>query len=234
MGGLSILWDPRAVFEAVRDDPGRRWLVPLIVVVVVGAAVSTVHFLRMDISAELLEQMAANLPEGKEDALEELDKMIGVIAGFTVAAAYIGPVVWLLALGFVTWLMAKVFGGSGSFSQALAVGVLSQFPQMYSGVLSVPVSLLRATAPGLQEMQALLRVHPAAFSALEVTDPLYVLSAAFSLFAVWSLLLAIAGTSIVFDIKPWKSALGWGLLKVGTAAMAVGGAAAGAAAGGLS
>ena len=234
MGGLSILWDPRAVFEAVRDDPGRRWLVPLIVVVVVGAAVSTVHFLRMDISAELLEQMAANLPEGKEDALDELDKMIGVSAGFTMAAAYIGPIVYLLGLGFIAWLMAKIFGGSGSFSQGLSVAVLSQFPQMYSAVLGVPVSALRATPPGLQEMQSLLRVHPAAFSGLEATDPVFVLSSAFSLFAVWSLLLAIAGTSIVFDIKPWKSALGWMALKIGVTAMAVGGAAAGAAAKGLS
>ncbi len=234
MGGLSILWDPRATFELVRDDPRRRWLPPLVLFLVVGALCTTFHFARMDVAEQLLEQMAANMPEGKEAELDKMDGMMGVIAGFTMGAAYIGPVVWLFGLGFVTWLMAKIFGGAGSFSQALSVAVLAQFPQLYAGVLSVPVAALRPDVPGLQDLQTLLRVHPAAFSGLEATDPIFALSAAFSLFAVWSLLLAIAGTSIVFGIKPWKSAMGWGLLKLATTAMAVGGAAAGAAAGGLS
>ncbi len=234
MGGLSILWDPRATLEAVRDAPGRPWLAPLLIVVLVGAAATSFHFVRMDVSAQLLEQMAANLPEGQEDALDKMEGMIGFIAAFTMVAAYVGPVIWLLAMGFVAWLMSKVFGGSGSFTQGLAVAALAQMPQVYAGVLTVPVSLLRATPPGLQDLQSLLRVHPAAFSDLAATDPLFALSSAFGLFALWSLAMAIAGTSIVFDIKPWQSALGWTLLKVSGTAMAVAGAMAGAAAGGVS
>jgi hypothetical protein len=234
VGGLSILWDPRPAFLAVRDDPHRKWLVPLILFVLVSAAATTFHFMRMDVSAQLLEQMAANLPEGQEDALDKMEGMVSAIAAFTMAAAYIGPGIYLLGLGFVVWLMAKIFGGAGSFSQAVSVAVLSQFPQMYAAVLGVIASAFRSTPPGLQELQALLSVHPAAFSSLEATDPLYLLSASFGLFGIWSLALAIAGTSIVFGIKPSKSALGWCLLKVATTVMAVGGAAMGAAAQGMS
>jgi hypothetical protein len=234
VGGLSILWEPGAVFASVRDDPRRRWLAPLLIVVLVGAAASTFHFLRMDVGAQLLEQMAANIPEGQEAAIEKMEGMIGVIAGFTIAMAYVGPIGWLLALGFAAWLMGKILGGTGTFAQGLAVAALAQMPQAYAGLLTVPVAALRSAPPGLQDLQSLLRVHAAAFSGLPPTDPLFVLSAAFGLFSLWSLGLAIVGTSIVFDVKPWKAGLGWGLLKIASAAMAVGGAMAGAAAGGAS
>ncbi len=232
MTGLSILWEPRATFEGLRDDDRRRWVGPLILFVVVSAITTTILFSQMDVRGELLEQMSANLPEGKDAG--ELEKIAGPIAAFTMAAAYVGPAVYLLFLAFVTWLMAKVLGGAGSFGKALTVATMAQFPQLYAGVLSVPVALLRSEPPGLQELQSLLRVHPAAFSGAEATDPLYVASAAFGLFALWSLGLAIAGTSIVFGVKKERSALGWFVLKLATVAMAVGGAMAGAAAGGMS
>lgn len=233
MGGLSILWNPRPVFEAVRDDPRRRWLVPLLLVLVAGVAATTFHLTRTDLSADLLAQMSANLPEGQEDAADQLEGMVGAIAAFTMAAAYLGPIAWLLGLGFVAWLMSKVLGGVGTYGQGLAVAALSQMPQAYAALLGVPVAAMHATAPNLQELQTLLRVHPAAFTALEATSPGYALSAAFGLFSVWSLVLAIWGTATVFSVDLKKSALGWGLLKLATTGMAVAGAAAGAAAGGM-
>ena len=223
--GINVLWEPKQAFDAFKERP--KWLAPLLVVVLVGIATTAFHFLRMDISAELLESMAANLPEGQEDGLDKMEGMIGVIAAVTTTLAVLGPIIRLLVIGFLAWLISKIFAGEGGFTDGLGVAAMASMPLMVAGLLSVPIALGYAEPPGLEELQSMLKTHPGAWLGLDTKHPAFVAFAQFDVFQLWALVLLILGTARVMAVPAMKAAMVFVGIKIALASMGVMGAMAG-------
>ncbi len=223
--GINVLWEPKKAFDAFKEQP--KWLAPVLVVVAVGIATTAFHFLRIDISAALLDAMAANIPEGQEAELDKMEGMIGVIAAVTTTMAFVAPIIRLFVVGFLAWLISKIFAGEGTFTEGVGVAAMASMPLVIAGLLSVPIALGYAEPPGLEEMQTMLKSHPGAWLGLDTKHPAFVAFAQFDVFQLWGLVLLIIGTARVMAVPALKAAMVFVGIKVALASFGVLGAMAG-------
>ncbi len=223
--GITVRWEPQKAFGSFKEQP--KWLAPFLLVVGVGIATTAFHFLRIDVSEALLETMAASMPEGQEGELDKMEGMIGVIAAFTTVMAFVTPIVRLLVVGFLAWLISKIFAGEGGFKDGLGVAAMASMPLVLAGIISVPIALGHAEPPDFEGMQTLIKSHPAAWLGLETTNPFFAASAQFGLFQLGALALLVVGPARVMAVPATKAAMVFVGIKIALASMAVMGAMAG-------
>jgi hypothetical protein len=205
----------------VADRPD--WLVPLLLIVLISAALNFVAAPRMDMESQLREQFEEQglSDQQIEEALERVEafqKFGAPITGISVA-------IILLALAALYMLISKLFGGEGTFRQYFGVTNYAWLPGLLKGALLVFL-VVRAGSVTPQEMGTLLKSNPGFLADPEEQPVLWAMLSSIDLFNFATLALMIFGYGRASRLGIRKMAtiviatyILWILIRVGMAAL---------------
>ncbi len=198
---IGIFTSPGQTFEAVRTKP--NWLVPAIVLVVIGLAIMTVirpviQKEQMTKQQEMMEKRG--MSQDQIDEAIEKGQKIGGIAMYPSAIIFsflsfvVGAAVWL-------FLSNTILGGQAKFVQMLAVNVYREFVGTVGFLIKTPIILSKQT----------MNVHFSIATFLPEASKesfLYKLLAQVELFNIWSIAVLSIGIAVVGRFKvnsvwPW-------------------------------
>lgn len=150
MGGLVS--NPPATMADVAERPD--WIVPLLLIVVLSIALNAIAAPHLDLETGMREQLAEQgmseqQIEGAIERVEAFQKFGAPVTGVTV-------IILLLALAALYMLLARLFGGEGTFKQYFSVTTYAWLPQLLKGVLVVFL-LVRAGMVEPDAMATLLK-----------------------------------------------------------------------------
>lgn len=142
---LRDIWlRPVATMQTLAAAPGRRWLAPLAILVLVSvsgavAALPASRAFQRQVMLAQREALSSSMPEGQSvDEIIDLTTTgaIGMAtAVFSVLGAAIGPVVAVLLVAAVLHLLGTVLGGQQTFKQIFTVAAWARLPLALGGVL---------------------------------------------------------------------------------------------------
>jgi hypothetical protein len=216
---LGALVAPVKTFRSIAERP--TWGAAFFVLYVLGSGAILLAFQKVDFAAGIREQIAEQhiqMPAGSEERAASFGK----IAATTVALLVVPLLTFLIP---AIYLLLNLLGGELDYKRSLAVSLHASLPRALGALLSVPVILSRGQI-SLKEVQGGGLLHSnLGFLAPENAGPaLRVLLVNFDLFALWSVVLSIAGYHLVAKVsKRTAAAVVLGLWFVGLA-LQVGGA----------
>lgn len=212
---------PSATMADVADRPD--WVVPLLLIVLVSAALNFVAAPRMDLETGMREQFAER---GMTD--QQADDAIDRVAAFQKFGAPISAItvaIMLIALAALFMLIARLFGGEGVFRQYFAVTNYAWLPQLVKGALVV-LLLVRAGSLEPDEMGTLLKSNLGFLADPEEQPVLVAVLSSIDLFNIACLALMSFGYGRASRLGTRKMATlvistyaVWILVRVGIAAM---------------
>lgn len=223
---VSVLLAPAKTFASIAARP--TWLVPLLVLAVLGLAVSLILVPKVDWGASIREQLESSGAADQVSA-EQLEQQVAigekVSGGAIYFVAVVGP--WLIypliALFFLG--LFKLLGSEMSFKQSLATLVHAFIPFALAALLTIPVLYGRAEISA-EEMQQgkLLASNVGAFLADDASPALLALASSIDLFTIWAVVLLVIGYHVVARVSRTStlvvvlgSWLAWVAIKVGIA-----------------
>ena len=201
---FGVLFSPGKTFRSIAERP--TWLVALLVLMLVTAAVWYVAGSRMDFRDVIMESAQQS---GRDVPPEQLEPQIEVMekAGRYIYAGSVPLVVafFTLLTALVYWLAFKLLGSDFSYKSSLSTTLYAAMPVVVSFLLSLPVILSKPSL-GFQDVKTgTFLASNLAFLAPE-DAPAWVTAALASLdfFGLWSLALTIIGFRAV-SRKPAQS-----------------------------
>lgn len=226
----EVLWAPGDAFRKIGERP--RWTVALVVLLVIGAAVSSLAVQKLDLDAQ--RQMFRESFEERQGLRgEELDRQVDQVMEGSRRFAPFTPLFGLvISLGAYA-LMAAVFlvafrlaGGELGFVQSFATTVHALVPLGLAGVIALPLVLAQDSVdPERLQSGSLLASNLAAFAPEDAPRSLVTLLASLDLFTLWAVILFVIGYSVVARVSKGVAATivvgAWALwigVKVGLAA----------------
>lgn len=203
---VGVLFSPTSTFEAIRRRP--TWLLPLVVLVLLGTVAGYLIGQRLDWESVALEQTQQSGRQLSQDQIEasiEITEKVGpvmVIAGPMV----FGPLAYLV-MALVFWVGLKLLGGELGYKASLATTLHGLLPNAISAVLLIPVILSRGEL-GITEVNAgtVLASNAGAFAPEETGKGMLALLSSIDVFSLWSLALLTIGFSVVAGVSRAKSA----------------------------
>ena len=186
---VGVFVSPGATFEAVRARVSvADWLVPLILVMIVGTV--SVYML-----TPLMDEMNAALKDAGEHA-----QAIGRVS--TVIGAAFGVAIMLFVIAAILLGLARlVLGGETTYRHVLAVSSYSSLVNIPSAIVTIPLMIAKESME-VQVGLGLLLPDSMAESFLA-----YFLNT-LSVFSVWQYALTAIGLGIVSGISTKKAAIG--------------------------
>ena len=201
----GVLFSPGETFESIARRPD--WVVPFLIIIglalIGGIALGT----RLDFHALARDAMDAN-PKTAEMPADAAETATKFMAASMKIGSFLAPV--LTAIGIfltagVLQLAFRLFGGEGTFKQALAVTNYAWMPRAIKGILGLIVILSRESVdiftlqnPVMSNLGFLFapKDHPLGFA----------LASSLDVFSIWCLILLIIGFSKVSRQSTSKSA----------------------------
>ncbi|MFY2764458.1 YIP1 family protein [Arenimonas sp. MALMAid1274] len=199
---INIFVDPAKVFTELKEKPS--FLLPTLVVVLVGALAIVLYHLRVDPQWFLDHRDAAMAGQMSK---AELDQVRSVLPGAR-ASGYIGAaMVFIMSLviyvvvALYYLLAGKITGNAVSFRHGLALVAWAGVPMVLGSVIMLVGTYTSSPQTGLESLQ-LLNVDPL-FVQLPMDHPWSTLAKSSSLLILWVVFLAALG---------WKTwfRTGWG------------------------
>jgi hypothetical protein len=207
----GIFFEPGRVFESFRTRP--RFLIAGIILIVLTAIVTVALFTRVDMDAFIREKMdqsssSAQQTEQQKDTVVKIMK-IGFAAGIPASVPF------LVAAGAALYLLGVMaFGGTISYSRALAVWVYSSLPPSVLGTL-VAVLVLFLKAADTVDPKHLLITNPGALMGPDSSKILAAVLSQFDLLKFYGLFLAAIGLRKVAKLSSgsaWAIVIGFWLI----------------------
>jgi len=207
---FDIFVSPAAVFR--RRQNSSIWPPMLFVAISIGIIVfATFNTLQPMFDAEFSRAMAKN-PQTAQVPPEALNRMRSV--GENVGRYGIGVLmmVTIFIVGFIAWLLGKMFGSTQTFNTALVVAAWSYMPRVIGALLGGVQGLLMD--PENLKGQLSISLSPARFMDPETSNQvLYQMAGRLDLITIWvTVLLAIGlhvtgkvskGSAAVFGVLIW-------------------------------
>lgn len=222
---IGVLVSPTRTFESIAQRP--TWVAPLVVLLVLFAAVGILTWQRVDAEDMTRPMREAIERQGETPNEEQLEQAVTVQRGFGYGcSAVMPPVVYLLS-ALVLMVALKIAGGEIGFKTSFAVTLHGFMPWAIAALLTIPVVLARDSL-GLQEaqMQTILASSAAAFAPEDAGQVLIAVLSSFDVFSFWAIALLTIGFSIAARVSRGKAAavvttlwLVWLVVKVGLAAL---------------
>lgn len=220
---IGVLISPDKTFRSIAERP--TWVVPLLLLVLLGLTVGLTMQGRVDQAAMVKYQMEKFGMEMSEEQVEEIEKqaasqsstsqMLGLVFG-TVAAA--GGYFVLAALFMVALRLA---GSEIDFSRSLAATVHGLIPMGVAALLNIPLILSRAEITPQEVMSGGILASSLRPLAPEDAPVLASLLGSLDFFTIWSVILLILGFRAVARVSTATSAtivlVFWGLWVLGKA-----------------
>ncbi len=203
---LGVLFSPSKTFEHLAAKPS--WVLPLILTVITGVALSAVVLPMIDWPEVVRAQIEAS---GQSLSEAQIEQQIGMVekfgAGFAWVAAVAGPFVVYPGLALIFWLIFKVMGSTMSFRQSLSVLLHGYAPiWLVSVVLSIPVVLAQGGVTTEQVQSSSYLLSNLGFLATEDTHvALRSILTSLDLFSFWTLILLSIGYRIVARVSGAKA-----------------------------
>ena len=198
---IGVLLSPGKTFESIARRP--TWVVPLIVLVLIGAAVFGLLFQKADFMELMRQQMEAQGRPMPAEAAEGSAGMEGFMKGCIIASAVVFPVLLYLAgAGIFLLVFNFAFGGQLRYPVSLSVLLYSYMPAVLAGLLSIPVILSRESFEMKEVQTGRVLASNLGFLAPEDASPrLVALLSSVDVFSIWSLILLILGYHIAARVS---------------------------------
>lgn len=201
----GVLFAPAETFQDIVRKPDV--LAPMIILILIGYAVTFVVVPIMDwdsiISAQT-EQMRKQNPN-MTDA--DIEKMSGITRSFGKVMGYVGPVfgaiIWLVIAG-VLFLAFRMFGGDGTFKQAISITVYAWMPLTIHSILLGIIAFARG-AFDPTTAATIVKSNPAFLVDMKEQPVLFSLLSSFDVFTIWTVVLLIIGFSVMSRFSRMKS-----------------------------
>lgn len=199
----GVLFAPAETFEDIVRKPD--YLLPLILILLIGVASSVVLVPKLDFETMMREQMAA---QNREMSPEDMERVMKFATASGKVMTYAGPIfsiVILLIIAGVLLLAFRLMGGEGTFGQAFSVTLWSWMPLVvFSIVLTIIIATRESISPDL--IPTIVRSNPGFLVDPKSQRVLYSLLTSIDLFVIWTLVLLSIGFSYVARVSKGKAA----------------------------
>ena len=199
----GVLFAPVDTFRDIARKPDI--LVPLLILVVIGAVCAALLVPHMDFDAMMRTQMEQSGRQMSEADMERASKMG---AAFGKAMAYASPVlsliVWAVIAG-VLLLAFRLMGGEGTFKQAYSATLYAWIPNAISGIVTTIVAVARGKVDPAT-MATLVKSNPAFLVDMKDNPILFSLLSSLDVFTIWTLILFVLGFAALSKMSRAKSA----------------------------
>ncbi len=203
---VAVLTSPAKTFASIAERP--TWLVPMLLLVVLGLASTLLSAPKIDWDASIraqLEQSSAQLSDDQiADQIEIVEKFskvaMLVVAGVVPWIFY--PLVALIFLGLL-----KVVGGEVGFKTSLGVLLYGYIPWVLATLLSLPVVASRDQLTTEELQDGLLMSNLAAFASPDTNPVLRSLLGSIDVFSAWTLILLTIGYAVAAKVSKGRAAI---------------------------
>ncbi|MBI3698796.1 MAG: YIP1 family protein, partial [Acidobacteria bacterium] len=155
---IDVFFSPAAAMDSLARRP--RFVLPLLIVTVIGVATMVVAFQRGAVDHFMRQQLEPRLerltPDQREQAME---RMLRFAPYQMVGGTALSPTIGALVISGIFLLIANVMGGGGaSFQQMLAVVSHSWLPLSVSSLIGIPILL--AKEPDAVDLRNVVMANP--------------------------------------------------------------------------
>ncbi len=217
----GVFFEPKKTFEDIARRP--TFLVPLLVMIVVGLVTSFLFMRRVDMATIIRQQMETNprmqqlTPEQREQSIQMWSKLGPVLA---IGGSVVWPPLRSLIIASVLMLVATGMMSAGvKFKQMFSLVCFAWMPMIVYSILFLVVAYLKP--PEEFNVQNPLALNPAAFMDPNTTSKfLYTLATYFDLINFWYIFLlatgikAAAGRKFAFSSALMSVLLPWFLMVI--------------------
>ena len=202
---VGALFSPNETFASIARRPD--WVVPLLVIVIIGYVSTVVILPRMDwdgMASEQIEQVKAQNPNVSQD---QLDRAARIGPAFGKVFGWIGPIfglIWYLIVAGVLLLVFRVAGGEGTYSQAFSATLYAWVPLVINGIVLTVVAAIRGSVNPLH-MATLVKSNPAFLVDSKAQPLLFALLSSLDVFTIWTIVLLIIGFAALSRSSKTKS-----------------------------
>lgn len=202
----GALFAPVETFQDIARRPDI--LAPLLIILVIGYVTTFMVIPKMDMSsitAQQIEQMRKQNPNMGEEQVAQMER-------FTAASGkvmgYVGPLlgaIWYAILAGILLLAFRLFGGEGTYKQALSATLYAWIPLVLFGILLTIIVLARGTFDP-STAATLVKSNPAFLVDMKEQPILFSLLTNFDIFTMWTIFLLIVGFSALSKTSRAKAA----------------------------
>ncbi|MFP5284157.1 MAG: YIP1 family protein [Thermoanaerobaculia bacterium] len=201
---VGVLVAPGETFRSIAERP--TWLPPLLLLLLLGAAVAFAIQMRTDPEEMVRGQIEAIKVEVPQ---EQVDKMIEDAEGRTTGAklglAAIGIVVQAALYAVVAvlfWIGFRLFGSEMDYLRSLATTLHGYMPLAVGSLINLPLMLSRESLTFEESMQGGVLVSSLKAIAPEDASPVTeALLGSLDLFTIWTLVLLTIGYKAVAKVS---------------------------------
>ncbi len=206
-GMVGMLTAPAATFRRIAEKPGKGFLVPLILFILVSAAAGLVFVHRADLQQVVREQLLKS-PRTAQMSETQIDQWVSMQVKVLKFFPYFGFVILVLKYLIVAaalWLVVLAFGDTLSFGNSFRVVCWAQVPTMLFTLLWLVTMFIRDPTtmdprnPVASNLGALLGQD-------RLGKPLYALLSELDLFTIWMLWLYTRGLQAFTKARVGKMA----------------------------
>jgi hypothetical protein len=223
---IGALFSPGETFEDIARKPDV--LVPILVFVLIGYACTVITVPRMTFDTLLETQHEAMRKQNPQMTDKDFESVDRITMAFTKVMTWLGPlvgVVMYLVFAGVFYLVFRMFGGQGTFKQALSATLYAWVPMILFSIVMTVVIAMRGTFDPI-EMPILVKSNPAFLTDMKEHPVLFSFFSSLDVFTVWVLALMSFGYSSMSKLSRVKSFVivfsvyfAWVFVKLGFAAM---------------
>ncbi len=203
--------------EAMRNlaaHPGRRWLLPLLALVVLSVAAAVASLpskQRYDraLSRIQIERMRETDPQTAEVAAQFMGDeegggaFAGLSAGTAILGAILGPLVGALAGAAVLHFMGTILGGQQTYGQMLSATAWGRLPLVFQAGLRLVNGLMGGYDPYSDGLAGLVAPDPTQpYASPSALGPIL---AQISLWHLWALALFVVAVRVVCHVSLRKA-----------------------------
>lgn len=203
----GVLFAPAETFQDIARKPDV--LAPLLIILLIGYVTTILVMPKIDISsitAQQAEQMRKQNPNVGDEQLAQIERMT---AASVKVFGWLGPLFGLAIYAIVAgiFLLAfRLFGGEGTYKQALSTTLYAWVPLVLFGILVSVVVMARGTFDPTTAA-TLVKSNPAFLVDMKEQPILFSLLSNFDVFTIWTLFLLVVGFSTLSKSSRAKAAM---------------------------
>lgn len=205
---VGVFFSPGETFDDIARKPD--WVLPLLVLLLIGIASTIVVVPRLDFDAVVAQQEEMMEKQGRQLSEGDRERMGRITRSFGRVMAYITPLFILagyVLIALVLWGAFRLMGGEGTFPQALSATLYAHMPRMLlGGIIGIIVLLLRDGLIDPAASATLIKSNPAFLVDMKEQPVLFALLSSFDIFVLWTIALLTVGFAKLSRLSVAKSA----------------------------
>jgi adenosyl cobinamide kinase/adenosyl cobinamide phosphate guanylyltransferase len=200
LGGIIV--SPVETLQSIVRRPD--WIIPLLLLIAVGAATSLASSRHVDVESSVRAQMERQEQKMSEAQIEQTVAIATTVQKFSAAVTVVFIPLVILVVAAVLFGAFKAFGGESGFVQVFSVVVYSWIPEIIKWVISAVLIVNRGTVTA-EEATTLVRSNLGFLSGPD-NPVLFSFLTSLDLFSLWGLALLVVGLALANRFSYARSA----------------------------